>query len=175
ASSSAPCRRRRPAVPCRARSAALPRPEPRLRWDWCRAGSRSNPRAADGCCCRPLDRARSCRGRAASWRRAPPGPRGCSSARPPRRRLRLSPSRSPIIAGHTPGTGQEPQLLSEIASSLPESSRVEIQAVLTGQRAKIDVNRCTEAVPGRKLRFLLALEAPERVADVLEVEPGAAL
>src|SRR5262249_5880985 len=80
-----------------------------------------------------------------------------------------------IIAGHPAGTDQEPQLLSEISSCLPESSRVEIQAVLTGQRAKIDVNRCTEAVPGRRLRFLLALEAPEGVADVLEVEADATL
>ena len=73
------------------------------------------------------------------------------------------------------GPGQKPQILSEVASALRESGCVEIQPVLPGQLTKIDVDGRAEAVPGRKLRVLLILEAPEGVADILEVEYHATL
>jgi hypothetical protein len=66
------------------------------------------------------------------------------------------------------GPGQEPQIQSEIASSLRECGRVEVQSVLPGELAKIDVDRCAEAVPRRKLRRLLTPEAPQGVADILK-------
>jgi hypothetical protein len=50
---------------------------------------------------------------------------------------------------------------------------VEVQSVLPGQRTKIDVDGRAETVPGCKLRLLLAIEAPEGVVDILEVESHA--
>jgi hypothetical protein len=47
---------------------------------------------------------------------------------------------------------------------------MEIQPALTDQRAKIDVHRPPEAVPARKALFLLALEVPQGIADVLKIE-----
>src|SRR6267378_8550340 len=73
------------------------------------------------------------------------------------------------------GPGQKPQIQSEVASSLRESGRVEIQPVLPGQLTKIDVDGRAEAVPRPKFRVLLTLEAPEGVADILEVESHATL
>jgi hypothetical protein len=51
---------------------------------------------------------------------------------------------------------------------LRECGRVEVQSVLPGELAKIDVDRCAEAVPRRKLRRLLTPEAPQGVADILK-------
>src|ERR1700730_814922 len=82
---------------------------------------------------------------------------------------------SRVRTRHSARPGQESQILSEIASSLRESSRVEVQSILPGQRTKIDVDGRAETVPRRKLRLLLALEAPEGVADILEVESHATL
>src|SRR5260370_42406657 len=81
---------------------------------------------------------------------------------------------SSVRTHQSAGPGQEPEIQSEIASSLRESRRVEVPSVQPGQRAKIDVDGCAEAVPGRKWR-LLTLEAPEGVADILEVESHATL
>jgi len=47
---------------------------------------------------------------------------------------------------------------------------MEVQPLLTDQRAKIDVHRPAESVPTRESLFLLALEIPERIADVLKIE-----
>jgi hypothetical protein len=47
---------------------------------------------------------------------------------------------------------------------------MEIQPLLTDQRAKIDVHRSPESVPTRKSLFLLALKIPERIADVLKIK-----
>jgi hypothetical protein len=66
--------------------------------------------------------------------------------------------------------GQEPQVQPEIAAALREAGRVEVQTVLSGRLAKVDVDSRAEAVPALKLRVLLALEAPEAVADILEFE-----
>jgi len=68
-----------------------------------------------------------------------------------------------VRAHQAAGPGQEPQIQSEIASSLRESGRVEVQSVLPGQLAEIDVDGRAEPVPGRKLRVLLTLE-PQRVS-----------
>ncbi len=80
-----------------------------------------------------------------------------------------------IRAGHPAGTGQKAQICSEIAAALPECRRMEIQSLLTGQRAKIDVDRSPESVPTRKSLFLLALEIPEGIADILKIEFHSAL
>jgi hypothetical protein len=45
---------------------------------------------------------------------------------------------------------------------------------MTGQRAKIDVYRSPKSIPTRKSLFLLALEIPEGIADVLKIEFHAA-
>jgi hypothetical protein len=47
---------------------------------------------------------------------------------------------------------------------------MEIPSLVTGQLAKIDVHRSAESVPNRKALFLLALEVPEGIADVLKIE-----
>src|ERR1700730_3804748 len=47
---------------------------------------------------------------------------------------------------------------------------MEIQPLLADQRAKIDVYRSPKSVPTGKSLFLLALEVPERIADVLKIE-----
>jgi len=52
---------------------------------------------------------------------------------------------------------------------------MEIQPLLTGQRAKIDVHRPPKSVPTRKSVFLLALDVPERIAYVLKIEFHTAL
>ena len=52
---------------------------------------------------------------------------------------------------------------------------MKIQSLLTDQLAKIDVYRSPESVPARESLFLLALEIPERIADVLKIEFHAAL
>jgi len=79
------------------------------------------------------------------------------------------------LAGHTARTGQENQGCAEIATSLPESSSVEIQSLLTDQRAEVDVDRSAKSVPTCKAIRLLALEVPEGIADVLKIEFHAAL
>ena len=48
---------------------------------------------------------------------------------------------------------------------------MEIQSLLTDQRTQVDVHGSPESVPTRESLFLLTLNVPERVADVLEVEP----
>ena len=55
---------------------------------------------------------------------------------------------------------------------MPECGRMEIQPRLLHQPTKVDVNRASETVPARKSLFLLALDVPERVRDVLEIEPN---
>jgi hypothetical protein len=52
---------------------------------------------------------------------------------------------------------------------------MEIQPLLSNERAKIDVHRSPESVPTRKSLLLLALEIPEGVADVLKIEIHSAL
>ena len=52
---------------------------------------------------------------------------------------------------------------------------MEIPALVTRQRAKIDVDRRPDPIPRRELRCLLALQTPERITDVLEVEAHATL
>src|SRR6266404_5682659 len=52
---------------------------------------------------------------------------------------------------------------------------MEIQPLLADQRAKIDVHRSPESVPTRKSLFLLALDVPKRIADVLKIETHTAL
>jgi hypothetical protein len=49
------------------------------------------------------------------------------------------------------------------------------QIALPDQFAKIDVDCPPEAVPAREAFFLLALDVPERIADVLEIEPDTSL
>jgi hypothetical protein len=51
---------------------------------------------------------------------------------------------------------------------------MEIQTVFTDQRTQVDVHRSTETIPTREPFFLLTLNVPKRVADVLEVEPHTA-
>ena len=76
-----------------------------------------------------------------------------------------------IRARHAAGAGQEPEICSEIAAALPECCRMEIQTLLTDQRTEIDVYGSAESVPTRESFLLLTLNVPERVANVLEVEP----
>jgi hypothetical protein len=47
---------------------------------------------------------------------------------------------------------------------------MEVQSVLTGQRAKVDIYGSPESVPTGKSLLLLALDVPERIADVLKIE-----
>jgi hypothetical protein len=47
---------------------------------------------------------------------------------------------------------------------------MEIQPLLTGQRAKINIDRPSESVLACKTLFLHALEIPERIADVLKIK-----
>ena len=75
-----------------------------------------------------------------------------------------------VRAGHSAGTGQESQIRSEIAAGLPERCRMEIQPMLTDQRAKIDVHRSPKPIPTCKSLFLFALDVPKRIADVLKIE-----
>jgi hypothetical protein len=70
--------------------------------------------------------------------------------------------------------GHESEIQSEIASSLSQAGCVEIPSVEPCQRAEIDVDGGAESVPHGK-GPLLALEAPEGVADILEVESHALL
>ena len=72
------------------------------------------------------------------------------------------------------GTSQQTKISAQIAAALPECGRMEIQSVLTDQRTQVDVHRSTETIPTREPLFLLTLNVPERVADVLEVEPHTA-
>src|ERR1700688_929614 len=48
---------------------------------------------------------------------------------------------------------------------------MEIQTLLTDQRTQVDVHGSPKPIPTRESFFLLTLNVPERVADVLEVEP----
>jgi hypothetical protein len=47
---------------------------------------------------------------------------------------------------------------------------MEVQSVLTGQRTKVDIYGSPESVPTGKSLLLLALDIPERIADVLKIE-----
>ncbi len=93
--------------------------------------------------------------------------------RPGRNHQRLDPpgiEATCVRAGHPAGTGQEPQIGHEFASTLPQRCRMEIQSLLTRQRTEIDVHCSPEAIPTRKSLLLLALEVPEGIADVLKIE-----
>ena len=48
---------------------------------------------------------------------------------------------------------------------------MEVQPLLTDQRTQVDVHRSPESIPTCEALFLLTVDVPERVADVLEVEP----
>jgi len=48
---------------------------------------------------------------------------------------------------------------------------MEVQPVLTDQRTEIDIHGSPEPIPTRESLLLLTLDVPERIADVLEVEP----
>jgi hypothetical protein len=52
---------------------------------------------------------------------------------------------------------------------------MEIQSVLTDQRTQVDVHGSAESVPTRKSLFLLALDVPQGIAYVLEIESRATL
>jgi len=52
---------------------------------------------------------------------------------------------------------------------------MEIQTLQTGQRTKIDIYRSPKSVPTCKSLFLLALDVPEGIADVLKIKFNAAL
>src|SRR6267143_1984454 len=80
-----------------------------------------------------------------------------------------------MLAGHPAGTGEEAQIGTEIAAGLPERCHVEIQPLHTGQRTKINIDGSAEPVPTRESTALLALDVPERVADVLQIESDATL
>lgn len=75
-----------------------------------------------------------------------------------------------IHAGHAARTCQQAQISSEIAAALPESRCVEIQAVLADQLTEIDVYSSPEPIPTRKPLFLLALEVPQGIVDILKIE-----
>ena len=79
-----------------------------------------------------------------------------------------------IFAGHPTRAGEETQIRSQIASTLPERGRMEIQSLHSGQRAKIDVHRPAKSVPTGKSLFLFALDVPEGITDVLKIESHAA-
>ena len=52
---------------------------------------------------------------------------------------------------------------------------MEKQVALADQFAEIDIDRPSEAVPAREAFFLVALDVPEGIADVLEIEPDTSL
>src|ERR1700720_3778889 len=52
---------------------------------------------------------------------------------------------------------------------------MEIQPLHTGQRTEIDIYRSAKPVPTCQSLFLLALDVPEGIAYVLEIESHAAL
>jgi hypothetical protein len=52
---------------------------------------------------------------------------------------------------------------------------MEIHSGQIEQGTKIDVNSASNAVPTREPLFLLTFEIPERIADILEIEPHTAL
>jgi hypothetical protein len=52
---------------------------------------------------------------------------------------------------------------------------MEIQFLLTDQLTKIDVHGSAEAIPTRKSLVPLALDVPERIADILKIEFDAVL
>jgi hypothetical protein len=62
----------------------------------------------------------------------------------------------------------------EIASSLPQCCRMEVQARLFHQLTEIDVRRPTKTIPARKTVLFLALDIGERIADVLKIETDTA-
>ena len=68
------------------------------------------------------------------------------------------------------GTGEQTQICPETAATLPERRRVKIQSLPTFQRAKINVHRSPKPVPNCQSLFLLALDIPERIADILKIE-----
>jgi len=52
---------------------------------------------------------------------------------------------------------------------------VEVQPVLPGQRAKVNIYGSSESVPTGKSPLLLALDIPERIADLLKIKFHSAL
>jgi hypothetical protein len=76
-------------------------------------------------------------------------------------------------AGHAARAGQQSKLPVEVASALPERSRVKIPAGLTYQRTEIDVDRASNSVPTNKAFVAIALDVREIIADVLQIESDA--
>src|SRR5262249_54096006 len=61
------------------------------------------------------------------------------------------------------------EVSTQIAASLPERRGVEVQTTVTGQCAKIDVDRPAEAVPACETFRLYTLDIPQRIRDVLDL------
>jgi hypothetical protein len=76
-------------------------------------------------------------------------------------------------AGHAARTGQQAKVPVEVASTLPECSRVKIPAGLTHQPTKIDVYRASDTIPTHKALVAIALDVRKRIADVLQIESDA--
>jgi hypothetical protein len=80
-----------------------------------------------------------------------------------------------VLAGDAAGIGDQSKVRAKIASGLPKRCGVEIQTGLIGKRAEVDIDGAANAVPACKTFIRIALYARERIRDVLEIEPNAAL
>jgi hypothetical protein len=65
--------------------------------------------------------------------------------------------------------------LPKIAAGLPDRSDVKVQPRLLRKRAEIDIYSSPESVPTCESLWLHALEVPERIADVLQIESHSAI
>src|SRR5262249_22851526 len=75
-----------------------------------------------------------------------------------------------VLAGHAARSGDQPQIISQVASTLPDRGGMEIEPRLFGQGAEIDVDRGPDAVETCRALFLLALDVPQSVGDELKIE-----
>ena len=80
-----------------------------------------------------------------------------------------------VHARHAAGAGQRTEIGSEVTATLPECSRVEVQIAVSRQRAEIHVHGPAKAIPTRKPFFAVALNVPERITQILEIESDATL
>ena len=80
-----------------------------------------------------------------------------------------------VRARHSTRAGDQSEICAQITAALPKRSRMEIPPVRLDQPAEIDVHRTSHAIPHGNPVRLNALDVPERVADVLNVEVHASL
>src|SRR5262249_55762545 len=75
-----------------------------------------------------------------------------------------------VRARHSARTRQQIEVLTEDPAALPKACGMEEDVTPPVQLAEVDVNRRADAIPDERTAFFVAVDVPERIAYVLDIE-----